>query len=263
MIVDPGDGINQYGHCWSLDSNEPTADLPTSTKKGSSESKAYFPSQLSGLTPDTLYYIRAYAIADDGTVFGKTEEFRTPVQRPEAAFKVSKTHVAVNTPVVFTDESKNNPTEWKWEFGDDGTSTEQNPTHTYKTPGKYNVTLTIASESGSDTLVKPNYVTAGFPPFADFSASKMNPLAGESIQFNDQSVHSPTSWEWDFGDEGTSTEQNPKHSFITENTYTISLTVTNDFGSNTQIKSDYITVGQSSAPPVAEFTANVTRIRGE
>ena len=127
VIVDPGDGINQYGHCWSLDSDEPTADLPTSTKKGSSESKGYFPSQLSGLTPDTLYYVRAYAITDNGSVYGETEKFRTPVQRPEAAFKAHKDHIAVYELVVFTDESKNNPTEWKWEFGDEDTSTEQNP----------------------------------------------------------------------------------------------------------------------------------------
>ena len=95
------------------------------------------------------------------------------------------------------------------------------------------------------------------------TSTQVKPIPGQvsPIQFIDQSVHSPISWEWDFGDDGTSTEQNPTHSFKTAGTYTISLTVTNDFGSNSQTKTNYISVYQSTEPPVAKFTSDKTRTR--
>jgi PKD repeat protein len=55
--------------------------------------------------------------------------------------------------VSFTDQSRGNPTEWLWEFGDGATSTEQNPSHTYSAAGSYNITLTVTNAYGSDTGV--------------------------------------------------------------------------------------------------------------
>lgn len=48
-----------------------------------------------------------------------------------------------------------------WDFGDGGTSTEQNPYHLYQEPGSYSVTLTITDEEGnSTTTTKENYIKA-------------------------------------------------------------------------------------------------------
>ena len=44
--------------------------------------------------------------------------------------------------VQFTDLSTGDPASWNWSFGDGGASTAQNPTHTYTTPGAYDVRLT-------------------------------------------------------------------------------------------------------------------------
>lgn len=52
---------------------------------------------------------------------------------------------------TFMDESERIPTEWHWSFGDGGTSTEQNPTHTYMEDGEYEVCLVATNEAGSDT----------------------------------------------------------------------------------------------------------------
>jgi PKD repeat protein len=49
--------------------------------------------------------------------------------------------------------------EWAWDFGDGGQSTLQNPTHTYTTPGVYDVSLAV-SGFGVDTIAKPDYVVA-------------------------------------------------------------------------------------------------------
>jgi PKD repeat protein len=47
---------------------------------------------------------------------------------------------------------------------------------------------------------------------------------------------------WDFGDNETSTEQSPSHTYTAAGNYTVNLTVTNAAGSNSTIKADYITV---------------------
>jgi hypothetical protein len=67
------------------------------------------------------------------------------------------------------------------------------------------------------------------------------------VEFTDQSTNDPTSWSWDFGDEGTSAEQNPTHIYETAGTYTVTLTVSNAGGEGTEIKVDYITVTGGSA----------------
>jgi len=66
--------------------------------------------------------------------------------------------------VAFADASVGNPspTSWSWEFGDGGSSTEQNPTHVYQKAGKYTVSLTASSATDSDTNTKEGYVTATF-----------------------------------------------------------------------------------------------------
>jgi hypothetical protein len=51
--------------------------------------------------------------------------------------------------VMFKDQSIGKIASWKWEFGDNETSTEQNPIHTYKTAGAYTVVLTVTGEDGA------------------------------------------------------------------------------------------------------------------
>jgi PKD repeat protein len=61
--------------------------------------------------------------------------------------------------VQFTDKSTNTPTSWAWSFGDGGTSTAKNPSHTYTKEGTYTVKLTVSNKCGSDTEIKDNYIT--------------------------------------------------------------------------------------------------------
>lgn len=83
-------------------------------------------------------------------------------------------------------------------------------------------------------------------PTAAFSAAERYGVAPLVVQFTDSSDANGadiTAWAWDFGDAGTSTEQNPSHSFATTGSYTVSLTVTNADGSDTVSKTDYVVVG--------------------
>lgn len=81
---------------------------------------------------------------------------------------------------------------------------------------------------------------------ADFSADKTSGTAPLTVQFTDKSTGNVTSWSWDFGDGGTSTEQNPSHVYTAAGDYTVILTVSDGTNSSTETKSNYITVSASS-----------------
>jgi len=63
----------------------------------------------------------------------------------------------------FTDLSTEDPSAWEWTFGDGGTSTDQNPVHTYSAEGLHTVSLTARSASGSDTAVYSDLIAVPEP----------------------------------------------------------------------------------------------------
>jgi PKD repeat protein len=87
------------------------------------------------------------------------------------------------------------------------------------------------------------------PPEADFSASSTSGESSLDVQFTDQSTGEATSWAWDFGDGRTSAQQSPSHIYQTAGMYAVSLEVTGPGGSDTETKTDHITV----TPPAAEI----------
>ena len=93
-------------------------------------------------------------------------------------------------------------------------------------------------------------------PVAAFVAVETSGTVPLTIQFVDSSTNSPTSWVWSFGDGGSSTSQNPSHTYTAAGTYTVTLTATNEAGSNTVTKTDYISI--DLAVPVASFVTNIT-----
>lgn len=148
--------------------------------------------------------------------------------------------------VQFTDQSNGEITNHFWDFGDGNTSAEQNPSHIYETPGDYIVTLIVSNDTDSDTLIKQNYITVSPSITADFSAVPTEGPAPLAVQFTDNTTGNVSSWSWDFGDGGTSTEQNPSHIYETAGEYTVSLMVRNEFYSDTLTREDYITVSVPS-----------------
>jgi len=82
------------------------------------------------------------------------------IQVPSAAFTANPRSGHVPLAVSFTDQSTGGVTLWSWDFGDGATSTEQNPTHTYRKPGTYTVTLTVTGAGGSDKEEKTGFISA-------------------------------------------------------------------------------------------------------
>lgn len=183
------------------------------------------------------------------------------VVAPVANFTASATSGVAPLSVTFTDTSSNGPTSWSWTFGDGGTSTLENPVHSYAAAGTYTVALTATNSAGTNTVTKTSFIkvtSAPVAPVANFTASPTSGTAPLGVIFTDTSTNAPTTWAWDFGDGSTSTQRNPSHTYAGAGTFTVSLTVTNAAGSNTATKASFISTGASVSPPVANFTANQT-----
>ncbi|MBI2968342.1 MAG: DUF2341 domain-containing protein, partial [Bacteroidetes bacterium] len=116
-----------------------------------------------------------------------------------------------------------------WDFGDAGTSTLQSPTHIYTSPGTFNVTLTVTSDSGCIAAYN-TAITVGPYPVAGFTTS--NVCGYDTVQFNNITTISggTVTYLWNFGDASTSTLQNPSHFYTAPNTYSVTLTATSDNG---------------------------------
>lgn len=94
------------------------------------------------------------------------------------------------------------------------------------------------------------------PPIAAFSANNTAPLTFENVLFTDESTGTPITWNWSFDDGSiNSTDQNPIHNWSLAGSYTITLSITNATGSDTEIKVDYITVSEPPATPTPTPTA--------
>ncbi len=159
--------------------------------------------------------------------------------------------------VQFTDLSTEDPTAWKWDFGEDE-SVMQNPIHVYQAPGTYNVTLTATNPINSDDETKVIPVTVAIPPKPEvaFTSSVPVPATPLSIQFTDQSTEDPSSWFWEFGDGSNSTEQNPLHLYVNYGSYSVKLTATNGNGSATLTK----TVTINPPPPSGAASPSTVQV---
>jgi PKD repeat protein len=91
----------------------------------------------------------------------------TTLQPPVADFIASSTNISAGDSVDFTDQSTNVPNSWSWTFegGTPGSSTAENPTVTYSTPGTYTVSLLAGNAAGSDTETKVDYIFVAEKPY--------------------------------------------------------------------------------------------------
>jgi PKD repeat protein len=146
-----------------------------------------------------------------------------------------------------------------WDFGDGSTSDETSPEHVFAAPGRYTVALTVANETGANTLTRIDYVVATDvpPPAADFACDTTMGEAPLTVQFADASTGEVTSWLWDFGDGGTSTAPNPEHVYGAVGTFEVALTVTGPGGTATRARQALVTT-TAPPPPEAAFEPSVT-----
>ncbi|HEY2956287.1 MAG TPA: PKD domain-containing protein [Candidatus Eisenbacteria bacterium] len=107
------------------------------------------------------------------------------------------------------------------------------------------------------TYASPFVVPDTRPPVADFSGSPTSGASPLTVQFTDLSTYTPNAWLWDFGDGSGSVQQNPSHTYASVGNYTVALTASDEYGSSTKTRTNYITV---TKPPVM-LVQNITLTR--
>jgi len=164
-----------------------------------------------------------------------------------ASFTANATSGCSPVVVTFQDQSTGSPTSWFWDFGNGATSTLQNPSTTYFTPGSYTVKLTVTKAGNSNTLTRAQYVTVYGKPTPNITVNDSVACFPHRAQFTDLSIPSTgttnNSWLWDFGDGTQSTQQNPLHVYMATGNYSVTFKVTNDKGCYSVLtKTSYIRI---------------------
>lgn len=151
--------------------------------------------------------------------------------KPKASFQAA--NGCVNTNISFTDLSTNtygSINQWNWDFGGSSTSSAQHPTFAFPSPGNIPVRLTVSSEHGciDDTL---QMLVIENRPIARFENDNL--CLNQPVQFTDRSTTTfgnISSWQWQFGDGGLASIQNPQHTYTREGDFPVSLIVTTQYG---------------------------------
>ncbi len=197
-------------------------------------------------TPGT--YNVTLSVNDTNTCFNSASKQIVIYSIPTAGF-TSSYPVCANSAIAFTDMSQNTGggsiISWLWNFGDPAsgsanTSVMQNATHTFASPGLYNVSLTVSNSTACTSITVFN-IQVSQKPSAGFTFTE--PQLNVPVQFTDLSVPGSGtifSRSWDFGDGNISTFQNPVHTYPIPGTYSISLFATNTGGCSNFVDSTLI-----------------------
>ncbi|MBU6399494.1 MAG: PKD domain-containing protein [Verrucomicrobia bacterium] len=184
------------------------------------------------LSGTTLYGAAAY-----GGAFGSGTLFSLSLG-PTVAFGINPTNGLSPLATQFTAPAADSVgkalVSWNWDFGDGSTGTNQNPMHTYAQPGIYSPVLVATNNAGIAVQGIGPWVTVSAPtvPFSASVTNGFNPLAVQFTSTNlDSSGQAVVSWNWNFGDGTTSTNQNPVHTYLQAGLFLPILVATNSVGS--------------------------------
>ena len=154
---------------------------------------------------------------------------------PQPTANFTFTTVCVGEATQFTSNCSTNPpgqqiNSYQWNFGDGQTSTISNPSHTYASPGTYQVTLSVACGNGLCTNEITKSVTVSALPTVSFESTTV--CQGEPTQFTGQAMGGQdiNNFQWNFGDGQTGTGQTTSHTYAQAGTYQVTLTATSANG---------------------------------
>ncbi|GAB2857265.1 PKD domain-containing protein [Hymenobacter ruber] len=182
---------------------------------------------------------------------------RTPAPTPLYTYSQPTTGCP-GLQVQYTDSSLFRPTSWAWTFagGTPATSTLRNPNVTYNTPGRHSVTLSVSNAAGTVARTDTGVVViTGRAPVATITNTSLVICPGEIVTFGSTALYCPTTYAWTIpgGSPSTSTTATPRGvSFATAGNYTVTLTVSNAYGSSTS--SVVVEVGGKAPTPTITST---------
>jgi len=191
-----------------------------------------------------IYYIQSTS----GAGCSVLEAVNVSILQPPTPI-ISADNLAGCSPVCvnFSDLTTDNISTWNWTLGNEGNSSDPNPSQCFTSVGQQNITLTATGTNGCSATSAPITITVYPTPIADFSASSytISMIDGDSIvSFYNQSTPDVVSWYWDFGTGETLSPNQPNptygYPFTNGGNYTTTLTVYNSFGCSDVITKEII-----------------------
>jgi hypothetical protein len=168
---------------------------------------------------------------------------------PVAGFTQNKDSVCPGSIIQFTDASLNQPTSWQWSFpgGIPFSSTLQNPTVTYSTPGTYDAILTVSNAIGTNTKTKTSAVIVNTVPTAIITANGPTQFCVGGKVTLTASTGTGYLYQWKKGTTNLVNAINP--TYIAKTTGNFSVVITN--AQNCSKQSNAISV---TGPPTSTIT---------
>ncbi len=187
---------------------------------------------------DGNYSVSLISVDQNGCVDTTVKPNYIRLSHPVAQFSFDQSEVCPNVPVgvSFTDQSipEHPLVAWNWNFGDGNSSSLQNPTHSYASPGNYPIVLEVTNIYGCiDRDTFPTSITVLNPPLVSFTVSDSADCTPFSLNLTDASGMGDAAintWEWDFGDGNQSFLQNTNHTYGNPGIYEVELKVTDANG---------------------------------
>ena len=201
---------------------------------------------------DTVFALpRAYLDETKGVILIPNSARRLVMFKPDAMTDVPQFGFDWSKDTVYTDEPLNfraltniEGSKFVWEFsnGELINSDSNEISHKFMETGKFGVTLKITKPDGSTlSFSKDSIITVMEIVKADFEVTELNNELPLKVQFTDISKGANTSWTWDFGDGGSSSEQNPVHEYNYPGDFSPRLIVSDGIDWDTIIKYEEIT----------------------
>lgn len=161
--------------------------------------------------------------------------------------------------VEFIDLSTGVPSAWLWDFGNGNTSNLKNPTAIYTSPGLYNVSLRVEDAISNNTKTVNGFIKVNENPTSELQILGLTTgCAPMSIDFIDVSTASApiVSWQWDFGDGGSSLTQHSSYQYFSDGIFSVSLSIVDANGCQDIVTE--INIVHVDQMPVASFDADIT-----
>jgi len=148
---------------------------------------------------------------------------------------------------------------YAWTFGDGTTDRGRRVTHSYDTPGTYDVEVLIEDTEGNQDTVRDQITVEDRPPNAVFVSSHGTVETGQQVRFNGSSSFDQegpiTSYEWNFGDGTVRKGATQTYSYASAGDKDVTLTVTDSSGTTAAVTRP-LSVDSPNEPPAASFDAS-------
>ncbi len=210
--------------------------------------------------PVSGFYIVSLRLTDQFGCTNETDSLIHVLPLPKVDFGVLPDSFGC-APVTlqFADRVRSG-THWRWNFGDGGSSSLQDPMHNYARDGIYDVKLVVTDSRGCmDSLTKAAYIHLNHPK-ADFTALPLEGCPPLLVNFSDISLSdtSLVNWRWDFGDLATGVGANPQHSYLNPGLYSVQLVVSDAFGCKDSVKKEKLIKVLEDKKPLPPVIRRVT-----